>query len=100
MIRVIHGAANLGDATSDSAGRLIVHNHDRFEGMVPVGFEACFHVFGVNSPSPGSRYKLDLDTHSFGEVLPQSRELSRLECEDVVARRKRIYYGSFPGSST
>jgi hypothetical protein len=100
MTRVIHSAANFGDTAFDAAGSLIVHNHDCFDGVALVGFETCFDVIGIDSTSPVSRHKLDLEAHPFGEIFPQSRKLPRLECKDAVAGRKRIDDGCFPSSGT
>ena len=68
--------------------------------MAFVGLEAVLHIFWIDSVPPVSQLKFDLETHSFGEIFPQNSELSGLKCEDVVAGRKRIDDGSFPGSST
>src|SRR4030095_15049851 len=100
MISAIHGAANLGNTASNPAGGLIVHDQDCFDAVALVRREACFHIFGIDSTSPVSRHKLDVEAHLFGEILPQSRKLSSLGCEDVVAGRKRIYNCSLPSSGT
>src|SRR5262245_55811199 len=100
MLRPFDRSTQRRDVRRYPGRRLVVNDADRLDAVVAVRGELGLEDAGVGTAAPVARNEIEVEIEPGRHLAPQQRELSGLEHQHAVARRKRVAQRGFPRAGT
>jgi hypothetical protein len=98
MRRGIDCRPDSGNIAFYARGGLIVHHGDRLDGVPCIGAEPLEHLLRPHAGAPVTGHQIHVESQALRHLRPQHGEVTGLEREHLVTRRKRVDQGGLPGA--